>query len=40
MALKLRDGADALIDRLVAIDVKDIVDPACRNAARKRFDLW
>jgi hypothetical protein len=40
MALKLRDGADALIDRLVAIDVNDIVDPARRNAARKRFGLW
>lgn len=40
MALKLKKGCDALLDRFDAKGVKDIVDPGRVNVARKRFGLF
>ncbi len=40
MALKMRDGANALIERLGKHGVTDVVDPTRRNVARKRFGFF
>jgi hypothetical protein len=38
--LKLRLGSDELLNSLDKIGVNDIIDPARRNAAKKRFGLF
>jgi hypothetical protein len=40
MAFKLRKGTDALLERFDRHGVNDIVDPARRNVAKKRFGLF
>lgn len=40
MALKLRNGANKLLDKLGAADVSDIVDLTRGNVARKRFGIF
>jgi hypothetical protein len=40
MNLKLRLGTDELLNRLDKVGVNDIIDPARRNAAKKRFRLF
>lgn len=40
MALKLKKGCDALLDRFDAKGVKDIIEPGRVNVARKRFGLF
>jgi len=40
MNLKLRSGTDELLNRLDKVGINDIIDPARRNAARKRFGLF
>lgn len=40
MALKLKKGSDALLDRFDAKGVGDIVDPGRVNVAKKRFGLF
>jgi hypothetical protein len=40
MDLKLKQGSDALIDRFEKHRVTDAVDPARKDASRKRFGLW
>ncbi len=40
MNLKLRLGSDELLNRLAKVGVNDIIDPARRNAAKKRFGLF
>lgn len=40
MALKLKKGSDALLDRFDAKGIKDLIDPARVNVARKRFGLF
>lgn len=37
MELKLRSGADKLLDKLGRANVSDVIDPGRANAARKRF---
>ncbi len=40
MALKMRDGANALIERLGKCGVADVIDPTRRNVARRRFGFF
>lgn len=40
MALKLKKGSDALLDRFDAKGVSDIIEPGRVNVARKRFGLF
>lgn len=40
MELKLKHGADALIDRFEKHRVRDAVDPRRKDATRKRFGIW
>ncbi|MDQ1091051.1 hypothetical protein QE400_000464 [Xanthomonas sacchari] len=40
MALKLKQGAEALLDRFDAKGLQDVIDPARPNVARKRFGLF
>lgn len=40
LALKLRDGTDALIEGLDAAVLSDVVDPARKNVVRMRFGLF
>ncbi|WP_017913881.1 suppressor of fused domain protein [Xanthomonas sp. SHU 166] len=40
MALKLKKGAEALMDRFDAKGLQDVIDPARPNVARKRFGLF
>jgi hypothetical protein len=40
MALKLKKGSDALLDRFDAKGVKDVIDAGRVNVARKRFGLF
>jgi hypothetical protein len=40
MALKLRDGAERLLDKFLRMDITDIVDLSRRNVAKKRFGLF
>ncbi|MCC4595853.1 suppressor of fused domain protein [Xanthomonas campestris pv. phormiicola] len=40
MALKLKKGTEALLDRFDAKGVQDVIDPGRPNVARKRFGLF
>lgn len=40
MNLKLRVGLDELLDKLGNMNVSDVVDPARRNVAKKRFGFF
>ena len=40
MELKVRQGLDALLDRLDKAKIKDLVDISRENVARKRFGLF
>lgn len=40
MNLKLRSGLDALLDRFDRNGITDVVDPARKDTAAKRFGLW
>ena len=40
MNLKLRFGCDALLEKLDRHDITDVIDPARRNSAKKRFGIF
>ena len=40
MDLKLKKGAEALLDRFDAKNIQDVIEPGRSNVARKRFGLF
>ncbi|WP_294995533.1 suppressor of fused domain protein [uncultured Stenotrophomonas sp.] len=40
MDLKLKKGAEALLDRFDAKDIQDVIEPGRTNVAKKRFGLF